>query len=194
MDFGRWNLGSVFTEIAREHYKFLIDDKPKLDAYNKRVASSDEESGWFAHEKSVFKNEMNKNALITIVFSAMALESYIYDFAARHTSDTFVQKYLDKLDTVSKWVIIPQMVSGKEFPREGQAFQLLSKLVRERNFLVHYKSSDVDYEKLDDYLNKNENRLINSAKDAIDAVDAIIKEMNKLDPTEPVRLSLGHVQ
>ena len=73
MDFARWTLGRVFTEIAREHYKFLIDDKPKLDYYNKRVASTEDEATWFGHEKSEFKNEMNKNALITIVFSATAI-------------------------------------------------------------------------------------------------------------------------
>ena len=53
------------------------------------------------------EDELAKASLIVIVFSAMVLESYIYDYASRHLTDAFVKDHLDKLDTLSKWIIVP---------------------------------------------------------------------------------------
>lgn len=75
-----------------------------------------------------------------IVFGALCLEAFIYDYAAHNFSDKYAKKYLDKLDLRSKWVVIPKLVTGKEFPRECQAFEHLVKLVEARNDLVHAKS------------------------------------------------------
>jgi hypothetical protein len=85
----------------------------------------------------------HKSALITICFSAMCLEAFIYDYAARNISDSYAHRYLDKLDVVSKWVVIPQLATGKEFPTSSHAFGLLRFLVTTRNQLVHFKSSPV---------------------------------------------------
>jgi len=88
-------------------------------------------------------NEMITQAKLSIqsfTFGAMCLEAFIYDYAAHNFSNTYVDKYLDKLDLIGKWVIIPQLVTGKKFPRECQAFEHLALLIRERNHLVHFKS------------------------------------------------------
>lgn len=78
-----------------------------------------------------------------IVFGAMCLEAFIYDYAATHFTDTYVGNYLDSLDFVSKWVIVPKLVTGKDFPTNTQAFELLRRLCKERNKLVHAKSKPV---------------------------------------------------
>ena len=49
--------------------------------------------------------------------------------------------YVDKLDPVSKWVVIPWLRVGKSIDRRTQTFELLRKLFRLRNRLVHFKSS-----------------------------------------------------
>jgi hypothetical protein len=78
--------------------------------------------------------------MVQHLYAAMCLEAFIYDYAATNLGDTYVQKYLDKLDLVSKWVIIPRLVLGKEISRDGQAFEYLRLIKRERDKLVHSKS------------------------------------------------------
>ncbi len=78
--------------------------------------------------------------LLQYLFAAMCLESFIYEYAASNFSDTYAKKYLDKLDLVSKWVVIPRLVLGKEFPKDSQSFEHLKEIRSERNNLVHSKS------------------------------------------------------
>ena len=89
--------------------------------------------------KILFKSK--EHFMQSIVFSAMCLEAFIYDYAANNFTDTYAKKYLDKLDIASKWVIIPKMITGKDFPTDSQAFQDLQRLIKERNNIVHSKST-----------------------------------------------------
>ncbi len=68
----------------------------------------------------------------------MTLEAYIYDYAVRRLSKELAE-YADKLDVLGKWLIIPRLVTGKEIPRGERAFQLLQKLIANRNKIVHHK-------------------------------------------------------
>ena len=70
----------------------------------------------------------------------MFLEAFIYDYATSHFTETFAKNYLANIDFVSKWIVIPKLVTGNDFPTDSQAFEQLIKLRKERNELVHYKS------------------------------------------------------
>ncbi len=50
----------------------------------------------------------------TIVFAGMCLEAAIYDYASIQLGDKFVKKHFEKLDLLSKWIIIPKFVCGKQ--------------------------------------------------------------------------------
>ena len=78
--------------------------------------------------------------LVQYLYAAMCLEAFIYDYAAVALGDTYVQKYLDKLDLIAKWVIIPRLVLGREVSRDGQAFEYLKLIKKERDKLAHSKS------------------------------------------------------
>ena len=77
---------------------------------------------------------------IVIVFSHLFMEAVIYDYGATNTSDSFMKKYVDKLDFLAKWVLIPRLVTGTSFPTDSQAFELMNKLKKARNDLVHFKT------------------------------------------------------
>lgn len=77
---------------------------------------------------------------IIIAFTHMFLEAFIYDFCADNYSDTYTKNYIDKLDFLSKWVVISKMVTGKDFPTDSQAFELLTKINKSRNKLIHFKT------------------------------------------------------
>lgn len=76
----------------------------------------------------------------TIVFSAMSCEAAIFDLAAIQLGDDYASKYLDKLDLVSKWVVVPPLICGRSMNVDGPAINALRELTRLRNALVHHKS------------------------------------------------------
>lgn len=86
---------------------------------------------------------IDQAAMTAIVFAGMALEGFIYDYAAQNLSDSFVSKYLDKLDLKAKWVVVPRLVLGKQLDLGGKGLNLLGDLIRLRNGLVHPKSHDI---------------------------------------------------
>ncbi len=99
------------------------------------VAEQAKQEAWLKHmEDAIWQ------LLLQHLFGAMCLEAFIYDYAATNLGDRYVQKYLDKLDLVAKWVVIPRLVLSKEIPRDGQAFQYLRLIKKERDKLVHSKS------------------------------------------------------
>jgi len=77
---------------------------------------------------------------VVIVFAHLFLEAVIYDFGAVNTSDSYIAKYVDKLDFLAKWVVVPRLVTGNGFPTDSHAYQLLGKLKRARNALIHFKT------------------------------------------------------
>lgn len=127
--------------------------------------------------------EMRHHFASTIVFGAMCLEAFIYDYAAHHFGDTFAKNYLDSLNFVSKWVVIPKLVTGKDFPIDGQAFEHLVNLAKARNDLIHHKSrkmpsEDAELEKLmDEIEEKDDANTIN----AYHAVKEVLIELRKLE-------------
>ena len=83
--------------------------------------------------------------LQTIVFAAMCFESAIYEYAADHLGDAFVQDHLDKLDVLSKWLVVLRLVAGYELRKDHAPYGALKALVSARNRLVHSKSEPVDH-------------------------------------------------
>ena len=49
----------------------------------------------------------------TVVFLHLFLKAVIYDYGAINTSDSYMKKYIDKLEFLSKWVVIPKLVTGQ---------------------------------------------------------------------------------
>ena len=66
----------------------------------------------------------------SIVMAAMCFESAIYDYAAWQLGDNFAKDYLEKLDVLSKWVIVPRMVCGAEIRKDKVPFQKLKNLIK----------------------------------------------------------------
>ncbi|RMT28796.1 hypothetical protein ALP50_02835 [Pseudomonas syringae pv. spinaceae] len=86
------------------------------------------------------------NGIKTIVFSAMAIEAAVFDLAAIQLGDRVATLYLDKMDLLSKWMIVPRLICGRSLNENGPAFNSLKGLVKARNALVHHKSREWDRE------------------------------------------------
>ena len=180
---------SIYSQIARENYRNLLAVKSQLQVIEEKISAPGDGDKEKEFELMKLEGEINKCISIVIVFSAIAVEAYIYDYVSRNLSDAFVKNYLDKLDPVSKWVIIPRLVIGKELPREHRWFDILKKLIKQRNRLVHEKSFSppVKIEDAIEYFKKAQNHtaiVYDTAREAIELLDLLIGEMKSLDPSE----------
>src|SRR5215475_11985307 len=126
----------IFVSIARESNEQVQVLAPSLHEVASRVeqnpCSQEAIAQW-----GELHNRLVKHACITIIFAAAVAEAYIYDYRARGISDSFMRKYVDRLDLLPKWVVFPQLIQGQPFPREGQGIELLGKLLAARNRLIH---------------------------------------------------------
>lgn len=130
---------SMYFDICRDNYQRFEEYRSQYTAMGGRLRRKDFLSpDWIQCFRLGIK--MFEHKVIATVFGALCLEAFIYDYAAIHFSDTHTRKYLEKVGFISKWVIIPKLVTRRDFPTDSQAFELLVKLNKERDRLVHAKS------------------------------------------------------
>lgn len=140
----RTGLHRDFANIARSNLESMEALFPEYSAAKTLVDKSPDDAT--ADQVSTYDllyDSVRSHAQITIVFAAMAVESFIFDYAAKNLSDSWVAHYLDRLDTKAKWVVIPRLITGEELPTGGHGLNLLGELIRARNALVHYKSRNI---------------------------------------------------
>jgi len=181
----------LFSQIARESHKRVIALQSQISKTVKSFSSSSSEDEGYIYETEIRKLELekDKHSLIAIIFSAIAIEAYIYDYAARHLTDAYVRDHVDKLDTISKWVVIPKLITGRELPRHHKWFGLLKGLIKTRNSIIHHKSSQLpgvgrEAKRFVEKLRVNENVTAETAKQTPRLLDLLILEMTALDPEE----------
>jgi len=84
--------------------------------------------------------------------------------------------YLDKLDLLAKWLVIPRVVTGKKLDPGSQAMQDLSWLVALRNRLAHFKSKMITVKEIkeSDFLwHYDAERAINTVKGVVSLLKRI---------------------
>ncbi|MFZ2148161.1 MAG: hypothetical protein WAV28_13160 [Sedimentisphaerales bacterium] len=176
---GRWAPKcSDFFDICTESYNNFQKSKAELQRI--KMGGVTEKA---VDELNNVAAELNHHSASTVVFAALFLEAFIYDYAAANFSDTYTENYLDKLSLVSKWVVIPKLVTGKNFPTEGQAFEHLVKLHKARNSLVHYKSGPLpdNVEELERVFEKMEKEDDANVVNAYQTVKEVLTELRKLE-------------
>lgn len=67
-------------------------------------------------------DKAERMAMISIVFAAMAIETFLNDYAALKLGGQMAQQHIDKLDILSKLVIVTKMATGLEFPKGNRLF------------------------------------------------------------------------
>jgi hypothetical protein len=126
----------TYAEIAEEAFGCFLFEK------GKPIPKPQWPSDATAYDQQVARK--NVAGIKTIVFSAMALEAAAYEFALIQLGEPLAKTYLDKLDVVGKWVVIPRLVCGRSLREDGPAINGLKGLVAARNALVHHKTKEWD--------------------------------------------------
>ncbi len=160
----------------------------KLEGKHIKISGEDE-AILIEQRINPLQQELAKSSSIIVVFSVMAVEAYIYDYAARHLGDVFVKDHLDKLDTLSKWILVPKLITGRELSRQQKWFELLKKLIKARNSIIHHKSSEgpTVSTNVQQYFKKQEadsEFLYETARQSIQLLNQLTDKITELDPDE----------
>lgn len=127
-------------------------------------------------------------AVSVIIFSAFSIEALCNDYISRNLGFLY-NDYLDKLDVKSKLIVSIKLITGRDFPKDVYAYNVLNNLIGVRNKIAHSKSIKIELDTLEN-IEKSFKNIGNSYQTSIDkkivddsikAFDLIIKEMGKLD-------------
>ena len=81
---------------------------------------------------------------IVIIHCAMCLESFINDYCVIKRSSRYFKSNIEMMDLRAKWIVVPKLITDKEIPTDGLAFERIGKLISSRNSLVHPKSREFE--------------------------------------------------
>jgi hypothetical protein len=179
----------LYLQICKEHHDKYVESCKRFSKADKAEDALNKSGCITIGLARAFYMEdvqtMEKSHAIVVAFASMCLEAFIYDYAASNFSDTFVKNYIDKLDLKSKWVIVPQLVTGKVFDTSSKAYELLTKLVKYRNEIVHAKSKPMhnsakDIKERDAVPHARED-MLTIVVNACSAIEECIGELEKID-------------
>ena len=160
----------IFLEIVCEQYKVYSDfihNPPNISELEP--------------EEILRLNHFQIDPLyICTIFSAMFLEAFIFDYGARKSSQSFMEKYVDKLDSPAKWIIVTRLFNSKGIDSSSRCFELINTLFKKRNLLVHNKSKEFSgFESL----LRNKTYILKPVE-CLDLVILAMKEIIRIDPNE----------
>lgn len=186
--------GEHYFEISVKHFKEFWEFNEKLkstwskiDEISKRYETEGDDEDSKEIEKLLniaagFRNDRDASGHVSIIFSAMCLETIINHYAIARSSIKYFRNYLDKLDVKAKWVTIPKLFSNVEFNRDSQAFELLAKLITMRNELVHFKPKKIEYTfTLSDEVRQEEDEFVIKVQNSIKTMILVIDELKRID-------------
>ncbi len=176
------------TELIHhpDFFKVVLDSYQEIVKLEKEVVELQKDFHELPHGMSLDEfadlvaekgDHIHRLAMTVIVFSAMALEAYINDYAIRYLSDNYFKVYFDKSDLLSKWVIIPRLTTGKQLDAGSEPVQDLSWLMALYNKLVHYKSTVIKEEQM----HSGDFVWGSDAQRAVNAVRNLVLELAKID-------------
>lgn len=122
----------------------------------------------------------NRNFFNSFLYFSLFLEAYIYDYAARRLGDTYTKNYLEKLDIISKWVIIPRLITGRQIDTYKKSFAVLKQLIGVRNKLVHHKTQEATLENVMNFKDLDEQI---SLTDVVSSIQDIFQQLQNNENT-----------
>lgn len=119
---------------------------------------------------------------ISSVFAAFFLEAYIFDYGARKKSDGYIEKYIDKLDPPSKWVVVTALFNERGLEPSDSWYHHMTTIFKDRNKLAHSRSKNFVPDQISkaDHLKPPDERLA--------SIECIMKALLDVDPNEQFAL------
>jgi len=169
-----WVYTEIYAEAAERGYSEYLALSKSINEFTD--VEYDEQLELYKHNRLVA-------GMQTIVFSAMCFEAAIYDFAAIHLGDNYVRKHIDKLDVISKWILVLRFVADVEIPKDQAPYCTFKNLITYRNRLVHAKSEKFNIEQEERLREKMSKRNQEYERNVHNAIRALILMSLYLDNT-----------
>ena len=104
--------------------------------------------------------------VISIVFSAMAIEAFINNYGAACLGDDFFYENFDRLSVIGKLQLISKFLLKKELDKSKEYYYCLKTTFSERDKFIHSKTISTH-----DYLIKNGYTIHHNIEDALDSLE-----------------------
>lgn len=162
---------------VNESYSRLTNDNKSWDILSHKQEENDE---YF-----LLYREKQKDCIISIIFEAFAVESLINWYGVKGLGAKQYKSHYEKLSIIDKYVIVPRVVTGKEFPKHKQAFKKLKELNSTRNNLVHSKAQEIDLldGDLQGFINSMSSMIGNGKDSIFNIIDKVINTYDELHKT-----------
>ena len=172
-----WTHHGDYFKLALDNWERVQKLQQEHDAIQASLKRKKKVTDDIANQLAAKNDAIGELAVVVIVFCAFTLEAYINDYAINRLSKNYLKNYLDRLNPVAKWVVIPRLVTRKQLDPGSRPVQDLSWLVELRNRLVHYKSKEVTIEEIkeSDFL------WYEDAERAVRAVKGIVSALKGID-------------
>ncbi len=142
--FARIGFLDTFMCIAIESYNDYVNNSRELSLIMAEGGETFE--GHFIYNRMTdymkYDQKVLHGKITVITFLITYLEAFIYDLGAIVLGDSYIEKYLDKLNLESKWIIIPKLITGKELDKSRSYWGDFRELIKWRNNLIHHKTTD----------------------------------------------------
>lgn len=182
----RWDPAPGLAHIALSHFKSFTECNEEAEKL-KQSPKHTPENCQVCKQMDRLTREALDHGIVVVTFSAIALEAHINEYGSRRLTATYFERFIDKLDTISKWMVIPRLVCGRAISRDSQAFQHLVELFRLRNKIAHPKARDVEMKELASgrpFGIQEHNLLFEFVPRAIKALELLCEEAHGLDPDD----------
>jgi len=152
-----------------------------------------EETDTEMKEALEFQHILHMRMITAPIFGVIAAENFIYNYGCEFLSAEFCNENLDKLDTLSKWRVIPQLACGKSIPTRNPVFSELRELIKTRNTLVHLRTKVYVDPPLDSFevmakrLESEDQMFRKIAKRSPRIIVELIEALMEIDPRAKVR-------
>ena len=172
-----WTYHGDYFKVVMDNYSRIQDLKREHDEFQRNLEGkyiSDDDVAVLASKNDA----IGELALIVVIFAAFTLEAYINYYGINQLSRNYFSNYLDKLDLLAKWLVIPRIVTGKKLDPGSHAMQDLSWLISLRNRLAHFKPRTVTVEEIkeSDWL------WYEDAERAVRTVKRVVSMLKQFDP------------
>jgi hypothetical protein len=165
---------------------FLSHLRIATDAHTKMLRYV-EEHGHERLQEHSFELTAQGQATVVVVFTITALECYIQLYAARELGERYATRHIEKLDLVSKWIVVPKLVTGRDIRSDHKGIEMLAKLVKARNDVVHLKGKNLkpdEWEVQKSTIIRNDRRILEAGVSAFRCVGELGRELYRLHPQE----------
>lgn len=171
-------------EIANDGLDMYLSLESKSDELKKKGTFIHDHATYYKEQGSIIELEAKilKETIKAVIFLGAFLESYFFDYSATALGQGYTEKHIERIDLISKIVLIPKLVTGVEINPDLDFWAGLKHLIKWRNRIVHNKTKDF-FEYMDSIKNYDPKPLFKEFDIVyfFKSVEKLFDELEKID-------------